>query len=186
MLGIDLKDVGDLTEEEISKELLILLPSAVVRANRNAINRTATGVRTFSSKAAREELNLKSKTVKESLGIKKAGRGANPVGKFDVLPKSLSLKRYKARTTRKGVTVKVKKSNGRKVVKGGFIQESLGGHVFKRVGEDRYPIKKLWGPSVRVELEDERDEIKEYIDGTYKKRFREQARYEIYKARGRR
>lgn len=163
MFDIGLTPVGDLTEEELRRELQVLLPKAVVRANRNAINRTITSTRTFISKAVREDLALKSRTVKDSLSIKKAGYSDNPVGKIDVEPKPLSLKRFGARTTRKGVTVRVRKSEGRKVEKGGFIVDTLGGHVFKRTSKKRLPIRKWMGPSVRIEVDEKREEIQDHL-----------------------
>ncbi|MDP2690547.1 MAG: hypothetical protein Q8P48_10625, partial [Deltaproteobacteria bacterium] len=54
---------------------------------------------------------------------------------------------FDARRTNKGVTVKVRKSSGRKVVQGAFMPERIKG-VYKREGKGRFPIKRLYGPDV--------------------------------------
>lgn len=57
------------------------------------------------------------------------------------------LQRFDARTTNKGVTVKVLKTGGRKVVRGAFMPGKIIG-VYKRVGKERFPIKRLYGPDI--------------------------------------
>lgn len=57
------------------------------------------------------------------------------------------LQRFDARRTNRGVTVKVRKSGGRKVVKGAFMPEKIIG-VYKRVGKERFPLKRLYGPDL--------------------------------------
>lgn len=57
------------------------------------------------------------------------------------------LQRFDARRTNRGVTVKVKKQGGRKVVRGAFMPERIIG-VYRRVGKERFPIKRLYGPDV--------------------------------------
>ncbi len=57
------------------------------------------------------------------------------------------LQRFDARMTNRGVTVRVKVSGGRKVVKGAFMPGRIIG-VYKRVGKARFPIKRLYGPDI--------------------------------------
>jgi hypothetical protein len=59
-----------------------------------------------------------------------------------------SLKAFKARQTKQGVSYKISKQEGVKKIKSAFILPQLGGHVFKRKGNKRFPIQKLRGPSV--------------------------------------
>jgi hypothetical protein len=154
------------------------------RVNRRAISRTQTSARTEISKGVREELALKSRDVKDSISIKRPGRDDKPTGNVRIKAKPIALKRYGARTTRKGVTVKVKKSRGRSVVEGGFIVESLGGHVFIRKGKARLPISKLWGPSVVKQVEQDPERYQDFIDDTYRRRFNEQFNFELSKIYG--
>lgn len=58
---------------------------------------------------------------------------------------------YKARQTRKGVTVAVTPGKRKLIEHRGnraFIVAKIGGHVFAREGKERLPIKKLFGPSL--------------------------------------
>ncbi len=57
------------------------------------------------------------------------------------------LQHFDARRSNRGVTVKVRKASGRKVVQGAFMPEKIVG-IYKRVGKDRFPIKRLYGPDV--------------------------------------
>ncbi len=57
------------------------------------------------------------------------------------------LQRFDARTTSRGVTVKVLKTGGRKVVRNAFMPGKIIG-VYKRVGKERFPIKRLYGPDI--------------------------------------
>ncbi len=57
------------------------------------------------------------------------------------------LQRFDARRTNRGVTVKVRKSSGRRVVQGAFMPKRIIG-VYKREGKERFPIKRLYGPDV--------------------------------------
>lgn len=57
------------------------------------------------------------------------------------------LQHFDSRRTNRGVTVKVRKASGRKAVKGAFMPERIIG-IYKRVGKERFPIKRLYGPDV--------------------------------------
>ena len=61
--------------------------------------------------------------------------------------KTPGLQRFDARTTNRGVTVRVMKQGGRKVVKGAFMPGKIIG-IYKRVGKERFPIKRLYGPDI--------------------------------------
>lgn len=61
--------------------------------------------------------------------------------------KTPGLQRFDARTTNRGVTVRVLKIGGRKVVKGAFMPGKIIG-IYKRVGKERFPIKRLYGPDI--------------------------------------
>ena len=64
-----------------------------------------------------------------------------------------SLKRFKPKQRKRGVSAKPWGVS--RVFPGTFVPEALHGHVFKRVGTARLPIKKLWGPSVPKEMMDD-------------------------------
>lgn len=61
--------------------------------------------------------------------------------------KTPGLQHFDARKTNRGITVKVRKAGGRKVVKGAFMPNRIIG-VYKREGKERFPIKRLYGPDI--------------------------------------
>jgi Prophage minor tail protein Z (GPZ) len=62
----------------------------------------------------------------------------------------IPLAEFHARQTRRGVSAAP--WGQRRVFPHTFIVEQLGGQVFKREGRARLPIRKLWGPSLPIEL----------------------------------
>lgn len=118
----------------------------LVPATVRALNKVAGNVRTAASRAIRQRRPLSAGTVNKAMQIRKATRG-RLVSSLVVTGKPIPLKDYKARQTRKGVTVSVTKGT-RKVIPGAFIVQKLSGHVFRRQGRKRLPIEKLVGPSL--------------------------------------
>ena len=62
----------------------------------------------------------------------------------------IALAEFHARQTRRGVSAAP--WGLRRVFPHTFIVEKLGGQVFRREGGARLPIRKLWGPSLPIEL----------------------------------
>ena len=62
----------------------------------------------------------------------------------------LSLKKFGARQVRKGVSHKA--WGRRQVAKGAFVVGRMGGHAFRRVSASRFPLEKLFGPSIPQEM----------------------------------
>ena len=59
-----------------------------------------------------------------------------------------SLKEFKAKQVKKGVSYRISKSGKRKTINGAFINQKMGGHVFKRKTKARFPLSKMHGVSV--------------------------------------
>ena len=57
------------------------------------------------------------------------------------------MRSYGAKQTAKGVRVKVIKSGGMKLIRGGFSPKKFNGVPFKRLGRSQYPIAPIVGPS---------------------------------------
>ncbi len=119
---------------------------AIVRA----LNRTVTAVQSDAVKAVAAEFNLTQKDIRHDFTIKKANYGdfsayVQAAGKPTPL-----IKFIRTRQTQKGVSVQVKKSRSRAVIKHAFIVTQRSGYrgVFLRVGRARYPIKQRYGPRV--------------------------------------
>jgi hypothetical protein len=153
------------------------------RALVRGLNKTAANVRTSASRAIRERRSLSAKTVNQALAIRKASN-AKLVSSLVVTGRPIPLKEYKARETRKGVTVSVT-PGARKLIEHagnrGFIVQKIGGHVFAREGKSRLPIKKLFGPSLPSTFVQE--EVKRAWTATAQeampKRLAEEMRYEL-------
>lgn len=114
--------------------------------------KTAKKTTSFIAKAVTSELSVAQRVIKKQMTQKRVGKTGAEV----VLKKSnrISLKDFKARQIKKGVSYKISKSKGRKTIAGAFrgprpgvIAQKLNGHVFKRIGATRNPIQKLYGPS---------------------------------------
>lgn len=155
------------------------LTRAVVRA----ANRTLTGTRSEASKSLRKRVNLKASTIKDQMRTYKAST-ARPAARIEVPYRPISLKEYGARQNRRGLSVRVLKTGGRKRIKSGFVASELGGHAFVRVGKERLPIRKLFGPTLQSQVEVVIPKLQEdYIDPTFEKRLEEQINWEIEKAK---
>lgn len=59
----------------------------------------------------------------------------------------LSLKYFKAKQNKKGVSYRISKKEGRKSIPGAFIVNTYGGHVYKRPTKQRPTGKQKRGPS---------------------------------------
>lgn len=126
-----------------------------------AINRTARSSRVFLRRSVQEVVALKAKDVNQTVTVRRATR-RDPRAVIAVSRRSVPLLRYGARATARGVTVKVKREGGRKLVRpggrGAFISTMPStGHrgVFVRKGEERLSIRELFGPSVAQVVDDE-------------------------------
>lgn len=153
-----------------------------------ALNKAAANVQTSASVAIRRKRALRARVVKEAFRIVKATKD-NLRASLVLTGRPIPLRDYGARQTKKGVTVAVS-PGPRKLVSHrgnrGFIVGSLSGHVFARQGDERLPIKKLFGPSLPATFV--QDEVRTAWEATARdaivKRTIEEARYEIRKAAG--
>lgn len=114
-----------------------------------ALNRTVERARTKVVRALREQTGLKFGVIRASTSILKAGPGSlhaeiRARGGFT------SLKEFNARQTKKGVSAAP--WGRRQVFESTFIVRRYGGHVYKRAGKARFPIQKLYGPAIPVEM----------------------------------
>lgn len=128
---------------------------------RIALSKTANHVESQWAKEISETIPVTRAVIKKLLRQEVANIDAPELKASVSLFKSkrLSLKEYKARQTRKGVSYTAYKGSGRKSLPGTFVVAKLGGHVFTRQGEKRVmskgryagkmrqPIVKRFGPS---------------------------------------
>ncbi len=151
------------------KEVLALVPGGMQLACQRAANKTVKSLKVAAKKAIRDEYNIKSSDLERQFSIVQASKW-NPFAELHATgSRSISLSHFNprartvtaetktrsgstARVKRKGVSVKVKKTGGRKLVKGGFQLKA--GAIMKRVGDSRLPLAKLYGPSPLRMLEE--------------------------------
>lgn len=120
------------------------------RAITRGLNKTAANVRTAASTAIRQRRSLSAKVVRDAMAIRKANQ-QRLISSIVVTGKPIPLRDYKARATKKGVTVQVSPGKRKAVSHRGntaFLVSKFSGHVFARQGKARLPIKKLFGPSL--------------------------------------
>jgi hypothetical protein len=101
------------------------------------------------TRALAKQTGVKYGAVKKALLVQRANYDR---GVFRITAKGgyISLKEFGARQTKAGVSAMV--WGKRRVFPHSFISQKLGGHVFVRMGKDRKPIRKMWGPALPNEL----------------------------------
>lgn len=166
-----------------------LLGRGVDRAVSRALNKTATSVRAQVARDIQQERALKIGTIKKSLRLDRAN--VNRLAAAIVASgKAIAMRHFGARSTRQGVSVKIRKTGGRtRLVKNGnksFQIPRFGNNVFVRTGKSRLPIKE-WSrvPGIpQVFLKDKVTAGMRSLAGTvWPKRFREEINFEIEKAK---
>jgi small nuclear ribonucleoprotein (snRNP)-like protein len=85
-----------------------------------SVNKSLTGVKTDMAKETTKVLNLTQKRVKKDISVKKANK-ARLSGVVSSSGRQVNLMQYKAKERKKGVSVKVLKTGGRKMIPGAFI-----------------------------------------------------------------
>jgi hypothetical protein len=158
----------------------------VNRAAGAALQRVAITARKVADQKIRERVTLKSSDVKGAITVTFPGGRGTLIRGIQAVGDPIPLKAYQARQTRKGVTFAVVrgqrkgpyKRNGR----GGFIINSLGGHVFVRTasGNDA-PIKKVFGPSLTQRFGTKRvlNAITEVVNSRWSIEFDRQIAYRV-------
>jgi hypothetical protein len=134
----------------VQKKLDQLQKDVGARALASAVNRTIEQGRTQMIREITSEYAVKAGYVRQRLTIRRANfkagvfrieatlTGGGKYGKG----RSANVIAFDARRTSRGVSVKIKKTGGRKVITGAFIGNK-GRTVFKRIGKDRLPIKAV-------------------------------------------
>ena len=114
-----------------------------------AINKTERFARIAASKEIRKEYNIKAADVKKTISFKRASKNRLRA-EFASKGTRISLAKFGARQTKKGVTVKVKKTGGRKLIKAAFLSTMPSGHkgVFHRMKD--WKKKEISGKKSRT------------------------------------
>jgi hypothetical protein len=147
---------------EVNAKQIKRLTEAVGKARKNLPRELAAAVNSVSKKTRisigrriRQTINLKKADAEKPIKIKKTATAQAPVGVVSIDRETRAgLQHFAARQNARGVSYKISKQGGRKLVAGAFmgprpgvLAPKLNGGVFKRVGKSRQPIVKLYGVS---------------------------------------
>lgn len=145
------------------------------KAYRKAMNRTIRRMgqrfRTTATKEVRKTYNVKASKIKQYMRAKMDG----DTFKMYIKSSTVSLMNFGARQTKKGVSVKVRKDRGRKVIKGAFIAVGKNNNlqVFKRVGKERLPIESKKTLSItQMFNENVLNKAKSAVEESYENEFK--------------
>lgn len=173
----------------------------VAMASARAINKALVTLRSITTKNLSRILALRQKDIRATFIVKKArferlegsllgaGSKAVPLYAFSPSPSITDVKRK----PKGGVSVRIRKDQGRVRVGGSFIARSRYSKkfsVFERVHSDRsYPIRRLWGPAPLAYLLADTthpitgmlltDQIDEEFDGVLEKYLAHELQYEL-------
>ncbi|MCA1776062.1 MAG: hypothetical protein LC676_10765 [Loktanella sp.] len=118
-------------------------------AFRRALNHEGRKSYTAVKRALRKQTSIRSATVSKQTRFE-GPRGDNLTATIEATGNHLGLVHFKPKQFSYGVRAKVWGESQR--FPSAFIVGSLGGNVFKREGEGRLPIKRMFGPSIPREM----------------------------------
>ena len=144
-LTVEVKGNGFNALRNLATDFRVNLAKETVIASRN----TAKAHRREISKNVRQFVTITNKGVLRTVKVV-SGNRANTSSSIHIeVTERPSLKEFKARQTKKGVSYKIREGGKRKLVKSAFLGPgSLNGHVYVRTTKSRKPIRKLYGVSV--------------------------------------
>lgn len=124
-------------------------PRAIPKIISRAINRTSITARAQIARRIAEKVTARVSDIKKKISRTKATY-RHWVSTLSISAKRIPLKSFKPRQIAKGVTYKIEKTSGRKLVMSAFLATMRSGHtgVFKRKSDSRLPIIELHGPSL--------------------------------------
>jgi hypothetical protein len=133
---------------ELQKALGDVAPKKVRQQVAIALNNVAKKTESLLAKEIVKEIAVPQREVKKD--IVRSVKATNESLVAEVRQKEssrISLKQFGARQNKVGVAYRISKTSGGRVVKSAFLSEKLGNHAYKRTGQKRLPIVKLYGPS---------------------------------------
>jgi hypothetical protein len=177
-----LKKLLQETKGKLSKELAV------------AVNATAKTGKSGVVKEIAKELAVTQKVISEKVSIKGKAT-ATQLQSTVTLKKSrrISLREFKPKQNKSGVSYKISKTKGRNHVAGAFqgpkpgvMKVSWRGNAFRRLGKSRLPIVKLKGPSPWgvVKTRDKEKPLSKDMQAELKKQVERRIRFLTLKAQG--
>lgn len=171
-------DVGDGTIDRATK-LLAGIARGAERAIGSAAKRAATSGEAFAARAVREAYYVKASDFKKYTKSKKRVVTDKSGTTLDIEFSGyhIPLINFSTRVGKDGrIHTQVKRESSKSVLDNAFAQTVGRGHtgVFERVGDERFPIKELFGPSTPQMMsynDDLEQEIGDHIRDTFDSRL---------------
>ena len=120
------------------------LNKALLTAARRTVNKLIRKAKTVGVRSSRELYNIKAKDLNRSIKLSRA-RGSRLEATIQVRGGRIKVYYFGAKQTRKGVTVRIRRDRGRKLIRSAFIQTMPTGSigVFRRKKGARLPIETV-------------------------------------------
>ena len=141
-------------------------PAGIRKAMYQSINDTTTKLRGQMASDLSKSITMKRRDIVPLISRTKA-KAAKLQANVEMKEAArVSLARFSAKQTKKGITYKIKKSGPRSLIKSAFglSIDKLNRQVFRRVGKSRLPIVRLFGPSPAVAFLGEKLDVKTEFD----------------------
>ena len=135
--------------EEVKQMLKKLSGDELAKANSRGINKTLDGVKTDGVKMLTGYYALTASAIRESYKIRK-GSFKNPTGVVSSKGTFIRLIKYGAKQTNEGVSVRVLKSSGRKIVKHAYIGKVRSDQKSEQVYRRKYHDEKNGGKTSKI------------------------------------
>jgi len=174
---------------EVSRQLSRLGSQVYQQAAVRAMNNTVAKAKTAMSREIRSEFNLPASKVRDALRIKRASYSQG-VARIEASLESparhgraMNVIHFAATQTAEGVTVKIKRVGGRKLIRSAFIANK-GRTVFQREGMARLPIKPVQTIDVPQMFNTRRikEVVLQMVRDEFPRQFEREARYYASKA----
>lgn len=170
-------DVVESGLDRVSK-ILAGIPGGVQKAVGSALARAGRSGRTVAARAITKEYAISyTQVIANVRNINRSsGSGSSMEVTFGYAGNVIPLVRFDTTVSGDGyVQTRVKQSSSKEILDRAF-QAQVGAHtgIFERVGDDRFPIKELFGPAVPQMMysnEDVMDEIENKVVETYQNRI---------------
>ena len=146
MIEVDI--VFDKKKMEMAQAMLSGIKNGFPKAVSRAINRTAATKNVQASKLIKKEYTIKGGTK----GTVTKATTSMLAGNINFKGRPRLLRNFSMGITKKGITARVKRSSGRRLIPRTFIRPLVGSNVpgvlQRKKGAARYPIEVLHGPSL--------------------------------------
>ena len=103
--------------------------NGVPRVLKNSVNKTLPGIRTDMARETQQRLALKQSRIKKDIKVVKRASTSDFSGQVRSKGQPVSLHSFGAKQKKRGVSVRVLKSEGRKTIRGAFIAQGKHGNT---------------------------------------------------------